>query len=114
MPTIIISGANRGLGLEFAKQYAEEGARVFAGARDPGAATALNEAAKTSAGKLTVQALDVADGASVNAFARFCGAKSPPLSPRLRRSTKSWAIWGASCRRRRKNETSTEGSGETN
>ena len=73
MPTVIISGANRGLGLEFAKQYAEEGARVFAGARDPGAATALNEAAKTSAGKLTVHALDVADGASVREFTRAVG-----------------------------------------
>jgi len=73
MPAIIISGANRGLGLEFAIQYAEDGARVFAGVRNPARARELNEAAKKSDGHLTVHALDVADGASVNAFARAVG-----------------------------------------
>ena len=33
---VFITGANRGLGLEFAKQALERGARkVYAGARDP-------------------------------------------------------------------------------
>jgi NAD(P)-dependent dehydrogenase (short-subunit alcohol dehydrogenase family) len=30
MPTVMITGANRGLGFEFAKQYAAGGWRVFA------------------------------------------------------------------------------------
>lgn len=71
--TVVISGANRGLGLEFAMQYAEEGARVFAGARAPAKAHALNAAAKASDGGLTVHPLDVADAASVKAFADAVG-----------------------------------------
>jgi NAD(P)-dependent dehydrogenase (short-subunit alcohol dehydrogenase family) len=35
MPTILITGANRGLGLEFARQYAADGWRVLATVRDP-------------------------------------------------------------------------------
>lgn len=34
MPTLLITGANRGLGLEFARQYAAEGWRVIATTRD--------------------------------------------------------------------------------
>ncbi|QPZ38134.1 SDR family oxidoreductase [Paramicrobacterium chengjingii] len=32
----VVTGANRGLGREFARQLMERGARVYAGARDPG------------------------------------------------------------------------------
>ena len=39
---ILITGANRGLGLEFTKQYAERGARIFATARKPEKAEELN------------------------------------------------------------------------
>lgn len=35
MPTVLITGANRGLGLEFVKQYAAAGWRVLAGCREP-------------------------------------------------------------------------------
>ena len=41
MPTVLITGAGRGLGLEFAKQYAEDGWTVHAACRDPEAAAAL-------------------------------------------------------------------------
>lgn len=41
MPTVLITGANRGLGLEFARQYAADGWTVLATARDPQAAEAL-------------------------------------------------------------------------
>jgi NAD(P)-dependent dehydrogenase (short-subunit alcohol dehydrogenase family) len=41
MPTVFISGANRGLGLEFARQYAADGWTVIATCRDPASATAL-------------------------------------------------------------------------
>ncbi len=40
MPTVLITGASRGLGLEFARQYAAEGWRVHACARDVGKAAA--------------------------------------------------------------------------
>lgn len=41
MPTVLITGANRGLGLEFARQYAADGWTVLATARNPQAADAL-------------------------------------------------------------------------
>lgn len=63
MPTILITGANRGLGLEYARQYAEEGWRVLAGCRNPDQADELK--------KLSVEpfAIDVADSASIKAAA---------------------------------------------
>jgi NAD(P)-dependent dehydrogenase (short-subunit alcohol dehydrogenase family) len=63
--TLLITGANRGLGLEFVRQYAADGARVFACARVPGAAKALLELAGASRGKITVHPLDVSSEASV-------------------------------------------------
>lgn len=44
MPTILITGANRGLGLEFARQYAADGWRVLATVRDPLSGRAASEA----------------------------------------------------------------------
>ncbi len=41
MPTVLITGANRGLGLEFVKQYAAAGWQVLAGCRDPNKAEQL-------------------------------------------------------------------------
>ena len=32
MPTVLITGSNRGLGLEFVRQYSSEGWRVYAAA----------------------------------------------------------------------------------
>ncbi|NEX92148.1 SDR family oxidoreductase [Caulobacter sp. 17J65-9] len=68
MPTVLVAGANRGLGLEFVRQYAADGARVIAGVRDPAKADELNEIAKASGGAITVHKLDTADDGSVSAF----------------------------------------------
>lgn len=65
MTTVLITGANRGLGLEFVRQYASNGARVFACARVPGQAKALLDLAAASQGKISVHPLDVASDASV-------------------------------------------------
>jgi NAD(P)-dependent dehydrogenase (short-subunit alcohol dehydrogenase family) len=62
--TVLITGANRGLGYEFAKQYAAEGWRVIGTARDPKDATELAGLG------VRVMQLDVADGASVERLAR--------------------------------------------
>lgn len=70
MQTILITGANRGLGLEFARQYANDGWRVLACARAPGTAVELNEVAGRPDGKVTVHALDVTDHAQIEALAR--------------------------------------------
>ena len=76
MPSILITGANRGLGLAFAKQYAAAGWRVYAAARAPDGADTLNAVAATTEGRVTVHALDVGDGGSVAALA----AEIPPTS----------------------------------
>ncbi|MGN6516621.1 MAG: SDR family oxidoreductase [Rhizomicrobium sp.] len=69
MTTILITGANRGIGLEFVKQYAAEGADVIACCREPAKATDL----KAVKGKLRVMALDVGDPASVEALKKDLG-----------------------------------------
>lgn len=61
MPTTLITGANRGLGLEFVKQYAAAGWRVHACCRSPEDAKLLKQLAAASNGAITVHALDVAD-----------------------------------------------------
>ena len=63
MANILITGANRGIGLALTKAYSAGGDTVMATARDPGAATEL---AETGA---EVFPLDVTDGASVAALA---------------------------------------------
>jgi NAD(P)-dependent dehydrogenase (short-subunit alcohol dehydrogenase family) len=62
--TVLITGANRGIGLELARQFAAEGWQVIGTARKPGAATALREAGAR------IVPLDVTDAASVERMAR--------------------------------------------
>jgi NAD(P)-dependent dehydrogenase (short-subunit alcohol dehydrogenase family) len=69
MPSILITGANRGLGLEFTKQYAEAGYRVFATAREPAKAKELAAVAKAHA-EVSVHVLETTDPASIAALVR--------------------------------------------
>ena len=64
MPVVLITGANRGLGLEFARQYLADGWQVLASCRDPDSASELQRLAKASSGKLTVVSMDVTDADS--------------------------------------------------
>jgi NAD(P)-dependent dehydrogenase (short-subunit alcohol dehydrogenase family) len=66
--TVLITGSNRGLGLEFARQYAARAWRVIATARDPEHATELIALAAENAG-VAIERLDVMDGASISALA---------------------------------------------
>jgi len=66
MTTILITGTNRGIGLEFVKQYAAEGADIIATCRAPAKADAL----KSIAGNIRIMALDVGDTASIAALKR--------------------------------------------
>lgn len=59
MPTILITGANRGIGLELTRQYAADGWDVLACCRSPENAHELNKLAATSGGKINVHLLDV-------------------------------------------------------
>lgn len=64
---VLVTGANRGIGLEFARQYANQGYHVIACCRDPLKATALNALAVS--GQVSVQALDVGDFKQIEALA---------------------------------------------
>ncbi len=66
--TVLITGSNRGLGLEFTKQYAEKGYSVIATTRNPDDAKELQAlAAKHKA--ITIEKLDVLDQVGVRALA---------------------------------------------
>ncbi len=65
MPSVLITGANRGIGLEFARQYAGEGWQVHATARDLTCAEAL----AGLDGDITLYELDVRDVEAIKALA---------------------------------------------
>jgi NAD(P)-dependent dehydrogenase (short-subunit alcohol dehydrogenase family) len=67
MTTILITGANRGIGLEFVRQYLAEGADVIACCRAPERAEALGGLA--AGGRARVMGLDVASEASIASLA---------------------------------------------
>jgi NAD(P)-dependent dehydrogenase (short-subunit alcohol dehydrogenase family) len=65
MPTILITGANRGLGLEFARQYAEDGWTVIATARNPADAADL----AAIKGDVTIHRYNAMEDSSADALA---------------------------------------------
>ena len=65
---ILITGTNRGIGLEFVKQYATDGWNVIACCRDPQSATAL-QALASAHHNIQIMPLDVADFAQIDALA---------------------------------------------
>jgi NAD(P)-dependent dehydrogenase (short-subunit alcohol dehydrogenase family) len=82
MTTVLITGANRGLGLEFARQYRANGADVIACCRAPAKADLLNALA------VKVLELDVTDSASINTLA--AALKGTPIDILIA----SAGIWG--------------------
>lgn len=71
MPTVLITGSNRGIGLEFVRQYAAEGWRVHAACRNPRQATELGSVK----GEVMVHELDVADEAQLDRLAASLGTE---------------------------------------
>ncbi|MGZ5025922.1 MAG: SDR family oxidoreductase [Methylobacter sp.] len=67
MATVLITGANRGLGLEFCRQYAEQGWDVIACSRNPDDAFDLNNLAGHHA-KIQLEALDVSKFKQIDAL----------------------------------------------
>lgn len=59
MPTLLITGANRGIGLELCKQYLAEGWTIHATCRQPENSYELNQLCQASNGSMTVHPLDV-------------------------------------------------------
>lgn len=68
MQRCLVTGANRGLGLEFTRQLLERGARVLACCRDPAHADDLEALQQKHGEDLIVHALDVADAQAIGAL----------------------------------------------
>lgn len=69
----LVTGANRGLGLEMTRQLLARGDRVVAACRHPGKALALTRLAGEHPGKLHVLPLDLADPRSIAELSREIG-----------------------------------------
>ena len=70
MKTILITGANRGLGLGFARHYLAAGHRVLAGARDPDGSAELAALKSQYRERIDTQQLDVGSESSVLSLAK--------------------------------------------
>lgn len=68
MSTVLITGANRGVGLGLARRYAADGFTVIACCREPAKVNALKEITAGSGGSVRIAELDLADEASIGAL----------------------------------------------
>lgn len=71
METIVITGANRGIGLALTQRFILAGHHVIAGCREPASAEALQQLG--SNGNLTIYPLDVSRPGSVRKFCQQIG-----------------------------------------
>ncbi len=74
-----VTGANRGLGLEFVRQMAERADRVFATCRQPDAAAALQKLKAQHPDLISITRLDVADPESIEASYRVVSQETDAL-----------------------------------
>ena len=92
MPTVLITGANRGIGLEFTRQYAADGWQVIA--------TARRSSPELDALGVRVEALDLSDADAVTTFAERIAdpldlfianaGTSEPKSPQTADDARAW------------------------
>ena len=69
MDSMLITGANRGLSLEWVRQLDQAGWRILACCRNPDKADQLNLLANNAVGRITIHKLDVTDHAAIDALA---------------------------------------------
>jgi NAD(P)-dependent dehydrogenase (short-subunit alcohol dehydrogenase family) len=110
--TVLVTGASRGLGLEFARQYAAAGWHVFAACRGPNDAKDLQLVAAENNGRVRILQMDVTDDASVRTAATELKEEAIDLlinnagvggpGQRLGRATRQRA--GPACRAHRRME----------
>lgn len=79
MNTVLITGANRGIGLEFATQYVADGWRVLACCRQPEKSAALDKLAGLYPGRIKVHFLDVADPIQIDQLGQVLADESIDL-----------------------------------
>ena len=75
METTLITGANRGIGLELSRQLAEDGWCVLACSRDPEKSDALNKLAAEYPEQITLYALDVTDHGQIRKLSQTLANK---------------------------------------
>jgi len=68
MPTLLITGANRGIGLELTKEYLKLGWQVHAACRDPDSALALKAIQQANSENLYIYKLDVSNTQQISAL----------------------------------------------
>lgn len=74
-PTVLITGANRGLGLVWAEKYADRGWNVIATARTPAKAVDLRDLGRRT-GRVAIERLDVTDLESIDALGQRLDGKA--------------------------------------
>lgn len=79
MKTTLITGANRGIGLEFSRQYAADGWSVLACSRNPEKSDELNKLAAQYPELIKVLALDVSDHVQIERLAQELADESIDL-----------------------------------
>lgn len=75
MPCVLVTGSNRGLGLEFCNQYAKAGWKVLACCRQPEKALALSNLAEKHP-NIRIHKLDVRDFSEIDALSKSLAAES--------------------------------------
>src|SRR6266851_7714099 len=80
---IVVTGAGRGLGLEFVKQLLPRAGCLIATVRNPEGAQELQEFARSNAGILEIVPLDVSDEASIQGAVENIGSLVSSLDLRL-------------------------------
>jgi len=79
MSSVLVTGANRGLGLAFAHHYGSDGWQVTAACREPEAARELQRLAEKTDGQVTIEKLDVLDHEAIDALAARLRGRSLDL-----------------------------------
>ena len=79
MQTILITGANRGIGFELARQLLKDDSYIFATCRSPERADALNDLAREQPDRVAVLQMDIDDHATISAAVKAVAAKSDAI-----------------------------------
>ena len=75
----LITGANRGIGLELTRQLLRRGEQVFAACRNPATATSLHDLSAETRSRVSIVQLDVSDPASIDASFETVGGLTDAL-----------------------------------
>ena len=75
MQNILITGANRGIGLELTRQFLLDDAHIFASCRTPERADQLTGLAQKQPNSITILQMDINDEAAIDAAVKLIAAK---------------------------------------